>query len=576
MQPLPWTILLFAVVVGLAGCAGSPDEDLPGDRFVELADAYVEDLLVRSPGFATYLGDHRYDSQLGDYSAAGWQASLEAEKRWLEELQAIDPAKLEPGDAIDYEILRNHIESSIFETEEIREQEWNPRVYNVGDSIYSLLARDFAPLEERLRSLKGRLEQIPAVLAAARENLKNPPLVQTETAIVQNPGTIALIAGELDGFLEQAPAMREELQPARDTAVKALEEYGVWLQGELLPRSNGDFRLGEQKFRRKLAFALHSDLSMEEILSRAEQRLAQTQASLYETAVPLHQSYFPGKPVDDRKQVIKAVLDRLAEDRPTDQTIVDDAKRTLETTTAFVAEKRLVSLPTEPLEIIVMPEFQRGVSTAYCDSPGPLEKNGKTFYAISPTPQGWSPERAESFYKEYNDYMLENLTVHEAMPGHYLQLARSNRYQGATRLRAIFYSGSFVEGYASYAEQLMAEHGYGGPEVKMQQLKMLVRAILNAILDQKIHAGSMTEKEAMRLMVDEGFQEDGEAAGKWRRACLTSAQLSTYFVGNAEVNEIRTAWDAKNGPITDFLAFHDQLLSYGSPPAKFVKRLMGL
>lgn len=579
LQLTPLGLLLAAAAVALAGCSSGGDEGGvggAGEHFVSLADAYVEDLLERSPGFATYLGDHRFDHRLGDYSSDGWQSSLKVEKDWLDQLERIDPAALSPGDAIDYEILRNHIESSIFELEQIREQEWNPLVYNVGGSIYSLLARDFAPISERLKSLQGRLEEIPAVLEAAKANLKNPPLVHTETAILQNPGTIALIEGELETFLEQAPEMREPLQPAREAAVAALEEYGKWLEEDLLPRSNGDFRIGEEKFRRKLAYALHSDLSMEEILRRAEARLAETQKDLYETALPLHEQYFPGQPTNDPKQVIKTVLDRLAEDRPTDDTIVDDAKRTLETTTAFVREKKLVSVPDEPVEIIVMPEFQRGVSTAYCDSPGPLEENGKTFYAISPTPESWTPERAESFYKEYNDYMLENLTVHEAMPGHYLQLAHSNRYQGSTRLRAIFYSGSFVEGYASYAEQLMVEHGYGGPEVKMQQLKMLTRAIINSILDQKIHAGTMSEEEAMRLMLDEGFQEDGEAAGKWRRACLTSAQLSTYFVGNSEVNEIRDAWVEKNGSIEDQQAFHDQLLSYGSPPAKFVKRLMGL
>ncbi|MBI1355108.1 MAG: DUF885 family protein [Acidobacteria bacterium] len=572
-----WTILLLGTVLLLTACgAGSEPESSAGDELVELADGYLQDLLERSPEFATYLGDHRYDDRLNDYSAESFQRSLEAEKRWLTQLQAIDPARLDAADAVDYEILRNQIESAIFEGEEIREQEWNPLVYNVGGAIYGLLARDFAPLDERLRSLGGRLQAIPAALEAAKANLQNPPRVHTETAILQNPGTIVLIQDELDAFLEQAPGMKDQLQPAREAAVAALEEYGRWLEQDLLPRSNGDFRLGERKFRRKLAFALHSDLSMEEILSQAEKRLAETQTALYETAVPLHEEYFPGRPTDDRKKVIKAVLDRLAQDRPTNDTIVDDAKQTLATATAFVAEKRLVSLPDEPVEIIVMPEFQRGVSTAYCDSPGPLEKNGKTFYAISPTPKDWSAERAESFYKEYNDYMLEDLTVHEAMPGHYLQLAHSNRYQGSTRLRAIFYSGSFVEGYAVYAEQLMVEHGYGGPEVKMQQLKMLTRAILNSILDQKIHAGSMTEEEAMRLMLDEGFQEDGEAAGKWRRACLTSAQLSTYFVGATEVNEIRSAWEAKYGPIQDMQAFHDQLLSYGSPPAKFVKRLMGL
>jgi uncharacterized protein (DUF885 family) len=337
--------------------------------------------------------------------------------------------------------------------------------------------------------------------------------------------------------------------------------------------------LGLEKFRAKLAHTIDSDLSMEEILQRAEQRLAETQQAMYETALPLHASYFPKATAaerEDRKRVIKAVLDKLADNGPDDQTIVEQARKDLQETTDFVRDHQLVSLPAEPVEIIVMPEFQRGVSVAYCDSPGPLEKNGETFYAISPTPAGWSQQRAQSLYREYNDYMLKDLTVHEAMPGHYLQLAHSNKFQAPTLTRAIFYSGPFVEGWATYAEQIMVEQGFGGPEVKMQQLKMLTRAILNAILDQKIHTAGMTEQEAMDLMRNEGFQEEGEAAGKWRRASLSSTQLSTYFVGNTEMNDIRKAYEAKHGAISDWRAFHDKMLSFGSPPAKYVKRLMGL
>jgi uncharacterized protein (DUF885 family) len=172
--------------------------------------------------------------------------------------------------------------------------------------------------------------------------------------------------------------------------------------------------------------------------------------------------------------------------------------------------------------------------------------------------------------------MLQDLTVHEAMPGHYLQLAHSNRFKAPTLLRAIFTSGPFVEGWATYAEQLMAEKGFGGPELKMQQLKMRLRLIVNAIIDQKIHTAGMTEKEAMDLMMDEGFQEEGEAAGKWRRACLTSTQLSTYYVGNTEINDIRKAYEARHGPVKDFKAFHDEMLSFGSPAPKYVKEQMGL
>lgn len=567
------SLFLLAVLAVSSSCSQSESND---PQFEQVAKQYVEDLLKLNPELATALGDHRYDNQLDDYSLEGVERNLQLEKNYLQRLTAIDPSTLSETNGIDYEILRSQIEGSIFSIEVLREYEWNPMRYNLGGAIYGLLAREFAPLAERLRNVNERLKAVPAALEAAKTNLQNPPKIHTETAILQNQGTISLIRDELNRFLEQAPELKDEIAPAQQGAVEALEAYGKWLESDLLPRSDGEFRLGEEKFRAKLAHTLDSDLTMEEILNRAEQRLAETHQAMYETALPLYQSYFPKAQTGDQKLVIRGVLDKLAENRPTDATIVDQAHRDLEETTNFVRANRLVSLPDEPVEIIVMPEFQRGVAVAYCDSPGPLETDGETFYAISPTPEDWSEERTESFYREYNTYMLKDLTIHEAMPGHYLQLAHSNAFQAPTLTRAIFYSGPFVEGYAVYAEQVMAEHGYGGPEVKMQQLKMLTRAILNAILDQKIHTAGMTEQQAMDLMLIEGFQEDGEAAGKWRRACLTSTQLSTYFVGNTEVNDIREAYEQQHGPITDWQAFHDKMLSFGSPPAKYIKRMMGL
>jgi len=273
--------------------------------------------------------------------------------------------------------------------------------------------------------------------------------------------------------------------------------------------------------------------------------------------------------------VIRRVLDRLADSHPTNETIVEMAKERLGSCSVFVLEHNLVRVPDEPIELIVMPEFQRGVAVAYCDAPGPLETEGRTFFAISPTPAGWPEERVESFFREYNDFMIDDLTIHEAMPGHYLQLAHANRFQAPTMVRAVFSSGPFVEGWATYAEQLMVESGYGGPELKMEQLKMRLRMIINAIIDQKIHTAGMTEDEAMSLMMNEGFQEEGEAAGKWRRACLTSTQLSTYYVGNIEVNGIRSAYETKYGAEFERGVFHDQLLSFGSPPPKYVRELMG-
>ena len=566
--------MLIPVVLGASCSMVPPSQDAD---FVSLANDFIEELLERYPEFATALGDHRFDGRLNDYTAEGVADAIAWNKRYLESLEAIDPSRLSPTNAVDYEILENELRYSIWSGEELREHTWNPMRYGVGDAFYSLLAREFAPLEDRLASLKQRLEGVAAVFDAARDNLENPPRVHTETAIRQNDGAISLVRDELDTFLAEAPGMEQALESARQAAVAELEEYGRWLREDLLARSNGNFRIGEEKYRTKLAFTLHSDLSMEEILLRAQQRLAELQNELYVTALPLHRE-LGARVADetDRKAIVRAVLDSLADSHPTDTSIFDDARRSLEEVTSFTEEKGLVTVPDEPLRIIVMPEFRRGVSTAYCDSPGPLEKNGETFYAISPTPEAWAPERKLSFYREYNDYMLQDLTVHEAIPGHYLQIAHSNRMEGPTMVRSIFSSGTFVEGWAVYAEQVMTEQGFGGPRFKMQQLKMLTRAVINAILDQKIHAGSMTEEEAMEMMLQQGFQEDGEAAGKWIRAQLTSAQLSTYFVGIAEHNDMREAWIERHGPIEDWKAYHDMVLSHGSPPTKFVRRLLGL
>ena len=569
-------VCLVAALAASPSCSGPPAQD---DQFVALAESYIEEFLERYPEYATSLGDHRYDGRLGDYTAAGVASDLEWNKGYLEKLAAIDTSLLGSANAVDYEILRNYVEFSVWSSEVLREHEWNPMRYGVGDALYSLLAREFAPLEDRLASLNERLQGIPAVLAAARENLADPPKIHTETAIRQNDGVIALISDNLNEFLALAPSMEPKLAAVREEALTALEEHGRWMREELLPRSTRSFRIGEEKFRSKLAYTLHSDLSMEEILERAERRLAELQDELYNTALPLYKEHDPGAGEDtiaDRPAVIRAVLDMLADSHPTDSSIVEDARQDLAEVTEFTRENKIVSVPDEPLQIIVMPEFRRGVSTAYCDSPGPLEENGETFYAISPTPQDWTPERKLSFYREYNDYMLQDLTVHEATPGHYLQLAHSNRMQAPTMIRSIFSSGTFIEGWAVYSEQVMVERGFGGARFKMQQLKMLTRAVINAILDQKIHAGSMTEQEALDMMMGEGFQEDGEAAGKWIRAQLTSAQLSTYFVGVTEHNDMREAWIEQNGPIEDWQAYHDRVLSFGSPPVRFVRGLLEL
>ena len=551
------------------------------DAFQKIAHDYIDEYLRANPEDATELGDHRFDGRLTDYSAEARAKELATQKEFRNKLNAIDGSRLTGANNVDFRILKENIDYQIFRAEELKEPEWNPLVYmdSLANSLYLLVARDFASPEQRIPNLRQRMEGIPRVIAQAEANLQHPPRVHTETAIEQTQGAINLVREGLAPLLDRAPQMKKELAPLQEKTIAALDDYKKWLQNDLLPRSDGNFRLGADKFRKKLRFALASDLSMEEIMKRAQADLKQTQNAIYETALPLYKKYFPDADpatLADKHKVTTAVLDKLAEQHPDDATVVGYAKDVVGEATNFVRSHSLVTVPDTPLDVIAMPEFKRGVAIAYCDSPGPLDKTGKTFFAVAPTPKDWSKERKESFFREYNNYQIRDLTVHEAMPGHYLQLAHANEFRAPTLVRAIFRSGPFIEGWAVYTEQMMAEQGYGGPEVKMQQLKMRLRAIANAILDQSVHAGNMTEKEALDLMMKETFQQEGEAVAKWKRARLTSAQLSTYFVGATEHLDLRAVEQKKLGKDFDLKKYNDQVISYGSPPVKYVRELMGL
>jgi len=573
------TFLIAGVVSLSATNLFATPED---DRFQKLAKDYIEGLLQVNPEYATSLGDHRFDDRLSDYSDEAEAKELKRAKDFRQQLEQFnDLTKLTGPNRVDVRLLKDNIDNEIFGIEELKERSWNPLLYNesLANSLYLLVARDFAPPEKRAASIKARMEKIPAVIAQAKTNLKNPPQVYTETAIDQTQGAISLIKEGLNETLDKAPKKKADLAPLQAKTIAALEEYKTWLKNDLLPRSTGDFRIGADKFRKKLRFALSSDMSMEDLMKAARADLEQTQKAIYETALPLYKKQFPNADeatLADRKKVTAAVLDKLAEQRPNDSTIVGYSKTVLKEATDFVKAKELVTVPSTPVDIVVMPEFKRGQAIAYCDSPGALEKNGKTFFAVSPTPDDWNQQRKDSFFREYNNFMIRDLTVHEAMPGHYLQLAHSNQFKAPTLVRAIFQSGTFIEGWAVYTEQFMAEAGYGGPEVKMQQLKMRLRVICNAIIDQSIHTANMSEQEALDVMMKEGFQQEGEAVAKWKRARLSSTQLSTYFVGVTEHLALREQAKARDGAKFDLKKYNDTVISFGSPPVKYVREMMGL
>jgi uncharacterized protein (DUF885 family) len=547
-------------------------------EFTKLAMGYLDDRAERHPDFATGLGDHRFDAHLPDTSEGALISERRALDGWAARLSALNIGALSDEHRVDASMMADSVARRIFEIDELAESTWNPLLANPGKAIYQLLARDFAPLPDRLASVAGRLAEVPAALAEARRKLGRMPRVHLETAIGQFDGTIELVSDQVDAALEAAPGSARQMAQVRPAALEALDAHRRWLSAGLAeaapgPDGDRDARIGPERFARKLSLTLSAAADADAILARAQVELDRISEQTAELAAQIAGSAEPGS------ATVRQVLDRLAADVPDDTTILGFCRDALAAQTAFVTDRRLVSVHDDPIEVIPMPEINRGVAIAYCDSPGPLEPTPlPTFIAVSPTPAGWPPERVASFYREYNRHMVHDLMVHEAMPGHYLQLQHSRRFTGSgTPLRAALRSGAFVEGWAVYAERIMAEQGYPGDgdprAVRMQQLKMQLRTIINAILDARIHGHGMTETEAMTLMIGRGYQEEGEAVGKWRRALLTSAQLSTYYVGYTEVSDLARDLRAADPGLAD-RDVHDRMLAHGSPPVRLLRTVI--
>ncbi len=596
MKSVPGTVLAVLAAMLLCACAPIPPKAEPpppappppptaDQQFEALAQRYIREAPELSPADATSLGDHRFDDRLDDVSAAGWQARLTFAELYLAALEPIDRSKLSRANQVDALLLLHELQSDRWRLQTLQDWRWNPLVYTrtAGDALYNLLARDFAPAAERLKNLGKRLDEFPRFLAQVREVLDpaRVPKVHAETASKQNAGLKAMLDGEIAAQIATLPqADQEVLRASLAKARSAVSQHQIWLDKRLLPESKGDFRLGSALYDQKLAFALFSPLSRQEIRARAESELAATRSAMYEIASTVLKNRkgsppTPEKPSTAQQQrAIKAALDLAYAERPKRDAVLDAARTTLAEATRFVREKNLVTLPDEPLEIIEMPEFKQGVALAYCDSPGALEAGQKTFYAVSPIPKQWTRAQADSFLREYNTRSIHNLTIHEAMPGHYLQLAHANQYPST--LRKVLSSGPFIEGWAVYTERVMSDAGYlsGDPLMKLIQLKWYLRTIVNALLDQAVHVDGISREAAMKLMTDSGFQEEREAAGKWTRAQLTSAQLPVYFVGALEHIALRAEAEQRLGAAFSLHDYHDKVLSYGSPPVRFARELM--
>jgi hypothetical protein len=578
-HPLKYTVLtvltLLLILILIMFHAGS-------FRFHQWQSAYLEEYFADHPVEATWIGIHTYDDRFPDYSPEAVQARLTRLIENQAELAHIDADRLTTQERIDYQVLENALARQRFELEELREYTWNPLFYTwlVGFGLESLLQYNFATPEQRARSFSGRLDRLPVFLEQAQIQLGGMPVPHLETAIRQCDGLLGMLSEPWQMFDPGLDSgLVEMLRPKTATARVALTRFRGFLENRLENGPHTSFRLGRDLYQKKLALALNEGLSAPEVLARAEAELRFIQGEMFTLAEPLYREWFDEEPELNSHagelRMVRRVLDRIAEDHVSPEEVVDNVRYTIDALETFIQEKDLLTLdPSKPLVIRETPEYQRGVSIASLQAPGPLEKELKTYYNVSPIPEDWDAARVESFLREYNRIAVQILSIHEALPGHYVQLYYANRHPSLCR--AVFGSGVMVEGWAHYCEGMMiaAGLGDGDPRYALVEKKWKLRGIANAIIDQKIHAGTMTEEEAVDFMVTETFQEEAEARAKWRRAQLTSAQLSTYFVGNSLMWDLRRAVESRLGADFDLKSFHEQLLSHGSIPIRFLRRLM--
>jgi uncharacterized protein (DUF885 family) len=580
--------------------------------FAARSDAFLAEYFALYPLHATAAGVHAHDHRWPDLTAAGHAARLAFFDRWAGELDGLDDADLTPDERIDRDLLRSEVEAHRFGEVELREEAWSPLewVYLLGDGIFPLIAREFAPLGVRLTSVAGRLEGIPEVLAAGRRVLVGTgdrPVARfhTEKALAQWSGIAELI----DDALREAEgaaadpavaAVRPRLETAAATAKVALATFETHLRETVLPASEGEGRLGAELFAVKMQHTMRSaELTPERIRERAEHEFSAVRAEMVRIARDIWPAWRPdGPPPDDEGALVRGVLDAIAAEHPGRDDILDFCQAELSRIEAFCRARGVIGLAEEPLEIRWTPVFLRSFGGAMLDSPGPLDKGQRAFFSVTPIPDDWTPEQAESYLREDNNRMLRLLTIHEAVPGHYLQGVYANRCPSIAR--TVFWSGVFAEGWAVYVTQVMMDVGFADddPALLLNHWKFYLRAVTNAMIDIAIHTAGMTEDEAISLMVDGGFQEDAEARAKYDRARLSSTQLCTYFVGSMEMwdleRERRRRLAAASGdprgadavpeprvvggfgdtPGFVYREHLEAVIAHGSPPIGLLRRLL--
>lgn len=545
-------------------------------KFDKYKDGFVTALWQINPGWASAVGYHKLDSVLVVPDAAADKAQLDFANAQLDSLKQYNPEDLSDNNKTDYQMIKNQLESVIFSIKELKSSEWNPSEYNVCGAFAEILNGKYDSLEVRLRSFNAKMNAIPAYYEAAKKNIKKPTVEHTELAIAQNLGGSSVFEADLNDALAKSkltPAEKKEMQDKAKVAVKAIKDYADWLKNlpNKTPRS---FRLGADLYAKKFSFDIQSGYSTDEIYKIAVDHKKDLHNKMFALADKLWSKYkgSEAKPTN-KLDLIKQVIDQISLKHTTPEKFQSEIEKQIPELTAYVKTKDLLYIdPSKPLIVRKEPAYMAGVAGASISAPGPYDKNANTYYNVG-SMSGWTAENAESYLREYNDYILQILNIHEAIPGHYTQLVYSN--QSPSIIKSILGNGAMVEGWAVYAEKMMLESGYkNSDEMWLMYYKWNLRATCNTILDISVHTKNMSKEAALDLLVKEAFQQEAEAEGKWKRVTLTQVQLCSYFTGYTEIYNLREELKKKEGEKFNLKKFHEKFLSFGSAPVKYIRELM--
>lgn len=551
------------------------------EEFNSYKDSFVEELWQLYPEWASEVGYTKYDSVLKVPDENYRAAQLQFANSHLEKLKFFTDESLDKANKADKAMMQNYLESIIFNIKEFKSYEWNPSNYNVAAAIADILNDKKRDVQQKLRMVYLRLKSVSDYYAAAKNNIKNPTLEHTELAIKQNKGTLTYLQGTVLDSISKAHFKAHEEQSmiaALESAVNAVNDYITFLEETLksmLQQGNlRNFRIGENLYNKKFQYEIESGYSAKEIYEKALKRKEALHAEMSRIADELWPKYMANtRPPRDDKHKVKLLIDRIAENHVHRDSFFNAVETQIKELVEFVNQKQLIYLdPSKPLIVRKTPEYMDGVAGASISSPGPYDKEGNTYYNVTPL-TSYSDAEAESYLREYNHYILQILNIHEAIPGHYTQLVYAN--QSPSIIKSILGNGAMIEGWAVYTERMMLEEGYNNsPEMWLMYYKWHLRVVCNTILDYGVHVLNMEESDAMELLMNEAFQEEAEAKGKWKRVTLTSVQLCSYFTGYTEIYDLREEIKKKQGEKFNLKQFHETFLSFGSAPIREIKKLM--